>query len=97
MALISCPECSHRVSDQARACPACGFPLAGRAEPAQAGKGSRRRSRRSRGFGVPLAAIALGVVGAACSLAAGNQIMAGVGLAAVLMGIIRLIQVASVR
>jgi hypothetical protein len=94
MALISCPECSHRVSDQARACPACGFPLAGRAEPAEAGKGSRRRSR---GFGVPLAAIALGVVGAACSLAAGNQIMAGVGLAALLMGIIRLIQVASAR
>ena len=27
MALISCPECSHEVSDQATACPNCGFPL----------------------------------------------------------------------
>ena len=31
MALISCPECSHEVSDQAAACPHCGFPL--RAKP----------------------------------------------------------------
>ena len=27
MALISCPECSHEVSDQAVACPHCGYPL----------------------------------------------------------------------
>jgi len=29
MALISCPECSHRVSDKAPACPSCGYPVAG--------------------------------------------------------------------
>ena len=28
MALISCPECGHDVSDQAEACPNCGFPIA---------------------------------------------------------------------
>ncbi len=28
MALISCPECEHRVSSYAVACPNCGFPLA---------------------------------------------------------------------
>ena len=33
MALISCPECSHEVSDQAAACPNCGFPLRSKAPP----------------------------------------------------------------
>lgn len=28
MALIECPECKRRVSDQAQACPSCGMPLA---------------------------------------------------------------------
>ena len=27
MALIKCPECAHDVSDQAAACPQCGFPI----------------------------------------------------------------------
>lgn len=26
MALIECPECGHRISDRAVACPGCGFP-----------------------------------------------------------------------
>ena len=26
MALINCPECSKRISDQSTACPSCGFP-----------------------------------------------------------------------
>ena len=30
MALISCPECGKQVSTAAKACPACGFPLAER-------------------------------------------------------------------
>ncbi|WP_295857504.1 zinc ribbon domain-containing protein [uncultured Xylophilus sp.] len=29
MALISCPECGHRVSTAAPACPSCGYPVAG--------------------------------------------------------------------
>lgn len=33
MALIACPECAKQVSDQAPACPGCGFPIArGQAE-----------------------------------------------------------------
>src|SRR5262249_12425955 len=28
MALIQCPECQQRVSDQAGTCPHCGYPLA---------------------------------------------------------------------
>ena len=28
MALITCPECKHKVSSQAVTCPNCGFPLA---------------------------------------------------------------------
>lgn len=27
MALMTCPECKHSVSDQAPACPACGYPI----------------------------------------------------------------------
>jgi hypothetical protein len=27
MALITCPECKNSVSDQARTCPNCGFPI----------------------------------------------------------------------
>lgn len=26
MALIYCPECRHKISDRARACPSCGHP-----------------------------------------------------------------------
>ncbi len=33
MALMTCPECSHRVSDKARACPSCGYPIAGDSAP----------------------------------------------------------------
>ena len=32
MALIDCPECSHKVSTRATACPACGYPLADHTE-----------------------------------------------------------------
>jgi TM2 domain-containing membrane protein YozV len=28
MALISCPECSTKVSDRAASCPSCGYPIA---------------------------------------------------------------------
>ena|ERR1043166_631298 len=31
MALLPCPECGQKVSDQATACPSCGHPLEGRA------------------------------------------------------------------
>ncbi|HCJ6434223.1 zinc ribbon domain-containing protein [Acinetobacter baumannii] len=27
MALISCPECKREISDQAKSCPHCGFPI----------------------------------------------------------------------
>ena len=27
MALIRCPECGREISDQAQACPGCGFPI----------------------------------------------------------------------
>lgn len=30
LALITCPECSHQISDQAISCPHCGYPLARR-------------------------------------------------------------------
>ena len=34
MALITCPECGKGVSTSAKACPACGFPVAERSAPA---------------------------------------------------------------
>lgn len=33
MALITCPECSGKVSDKAYSCPHCGFPMQGKAMP----------------------------------------------------------------
>ncbi len=27
MSLLDCPECAHKVSDRAFACPSCGYPL----------------------------------------------------------------------
>ena len=36
MALITCPECGKDVSTEAKACPACGFPVAERSDPAAA-------------------------------------------------------------
>ncbi|MGA2227605.1 MAG: TM2 domain-containing protein [Syntrophobacteraceae bacterium] len=35
MALIRCPECARSVSDQARTCPSCGYPLRGDVEDRQ--------------------------------------------------------------
>jgi len=32
MALVACPECNREVSTEAKACPACGYPLAERIE-----------------------------------------------------------------
>ena len=34
MALIACPECAKEVSTEAIACPACGYPMAGRKDAA---------------------------------------------------------------
>jgi hypothetical protein len=39
MALINCPECNNKVSDQANSCPQCGYPIAG--------KGSTQQSSHS--------------------------------------------------
>src|ERR1041385_3189602 len=36
MALISCPECGKQVPTEAKFCPGCGFPRAGRSRPAAA-------------------------------------------------------------
>jgi hypothetical protein len=33
MALINCPECNHRVSDQALTCPNCGYPIERSSQP----------------------------------------------------------------
>ena len=35
MAMIKCPECSHDISDKAKSCPHCGFPLEDQAAPQQ--------------------------------------------------------------
>jgi hypothetical protein len=36
MALVECPDCGRKVSDQATACPACAHPVAGRTQVAEA-------------------------------------------------------------
>jgi TM2 domain-containing membrane protein YozV len=36
MALMSCPECSTKVSDKAASCPSCGYPIAKTSQPLNA-------------------------------------------------------------
>lgn len=31
--LIQCPECQQRISDRARVCPQCGYPIVGSGDP----------------------------------------------------------------
>lgn len=52
MALVPCPECGREVSDQAPACPQCGYPMRG-------GYGYEYRSEREL-FGLPLVHIVSG-------------------------------------
>src|SRR5512146_1127790 len=52
MALINCPECEREVSDQAVACPHCGYPIRG-------AYGYEYRSERQL-FGLPLVHIVSG-------------------------------------
>lgn len=51
MALTKCPECGLQVSDKAVACPHCGYPLCGDAQPIKSPKRSNRRKRLPNGFG----------------------------------------------
>lgn len=46
--LITCPECSHRVSDKAIACPNCGYPINLRSEDKKPRKAANARPRRSK-------------------------------------------------
>ncbi len=52
MALVPCPECGREISDQALACPHCGYPIRG-------GYGYEYRSERQL-FGLPLVHIVSG-------------------------------------
>ena len=42
--LITCPECSHSVSDKAQACPQCGFPISASLSPAPVRPAARSSS-----------------------------------------------------
>jgi hypothetical protein len=57
MALIKCPECQRQISDQASACPACGYSLA-------ADKKRKRSRATALGWGVLLLGI-FGLIGVA--------------------------------
>jgi zinc-ribbon domain len=64
MALIRCPECKREISDQATACPECGYPLPGRnaAFPGWLPFGTRPMEYKSKRtiFGLPLVHIVYG-------------------------------------
>lgn len=52
MALISCPECEHSISDKALSCPSCGYPMIPMADSGQMCKHrTRRRRKLPNGFG----------------------------------------------
>ena len=60
MALISCTECGHSISDKAFACPKCGAPTGRGAHPAMMGRRGVRWRSRAEFLGLPLVDIALG-------------------------------------
>lgn len=49
--LITCPECSHSVSDKAFSCPGCGYPMKSNQKPAKQQTQSTKRMRLPNGFG----------------------------------------------
>ena len=50
MALINCPECDHRVSESAPACPNCGFEIKAHVKAQQiAQEAKKKRTRTKRG------------------------------------------------
>jgi integrase len=54
MALITCPECSGKVSDKAYSCPHCGFPMQGQEIPEKPRKATRKRRANGLGSIIPL-------------------------------------------
>lgn len=46
--LITCPECSHSVSDKAKACPSCGYPISLPLDAKKPRKTANTRPRRSK-------------------------------------------------
>lgn len=77
MALQNCPECDHRVADQAPACPSCGAPLT--TPPA-----SRRRYKAQK-----LAGIVVLVLGFAAVILGAKGIDGG--LPSVVLGLIAMV------
>ena len=56
MAMIYCPECKKAISDQAYACPGCGYPLKAPAPPAPV-----KQKIPGRGFGI--SGMVMGIIG----------------------------------
>jgi len=50
MALVQCPECANQVSDQATACPGCGYPLVVTPSPASSGSLVAKATQRTSSF-----------------------------------------------
>lgn len=64
MALISCSECNHQVSDKAEACPKCGAPIASARETVAAGTHVRTVQETSKKFKLQtLISVSLIIVG----------------------------------
>lgn len=51
MALITCPECRKEISDQAEACPHCGYPLRKKIEARKIGNKIEKTSNAIAKFG----------------------------------------------
>lgn len=62
MALIDCPECRHRISDQAPACPQCGHPLQAESAPVVRTRAQSGPAKLA-GFALIVAGVLLGIAG----------------------------------
>lgn len=83
MAIISCPECGHQVSDRAASCPSCGTPLAAAATSArvieQTGKGLKAQQLLS------ILLLLVGVVFAIAASSGGGSSSGGIGLGGIMI------------
>jgi len=64
MALINCPECNNQISDKAAACPSCGCPMGGEADPGQESVQTIEKTGKKwkRGAALSLGVMFLGII-----------------------------------
>lgn len=75
MSLISCPECTREISDAARSCPHCGFPIQKQDDPGKAQVLIEQTAKPIKkmmltGAGIAFLGVAIAIIGGAVNVGA---------------------------